>query len=105
MKNANLTRCFVFGCVLLLGATGVRAQDWPQWRGPNRDNKVTGFAAPSTWPKELTKKGNVSVGLGDASPVLVGDRVYVFARQGGDEVTLCLDGASGNEVWRDKYAA
>ncbi|MDK1032453.1 MAG: PQQ-like beta-propeller repeat protein, partial [Planctomycetia bacterium] len=30
---------------------------------------------------------------------------YVFARQGADEVTLCLDSSSGKELWRDKYAA
>ena len=27
------------------------AADWPQWRGPNRDNKVAGFSAPRAWPK------------------------------------------------------
>jgi outer membrane protein assembly factor BamB len=90
--------------LLLLSANGLWAQDWPQWRGPNRDNKVVGFTVPATWPKELTKKWTVNVGVGDSSPVLVGDKVYIFARQGGDEVTLCLDAATGNEVWKDKYA-
>src|SRR5262249_44914781 len=88
----------------MLSLTAV-ADDWPQWRGPNRDNKVAGFTAPATWPKELTKKWKVPVGLGDASPVLVGDKVYVFTRQGDDEVTLCLDAATGKEAWKDKYAA
>src|SRR2546422_531974 len=81
------------------------AADWPQWRGPNRDNKVEGFIAPATWPKELTKKWTVKVGYGDASPVLVGDKLYVFTRQGGDEVLSCLDAGSGKELWKDKYAA
>ena len=92
-------------CVLLLGANGVRAQDWPQWRGANRDNKLIGFTAPKEWPKELTKKWKVTVGVGEASPLLVGDKIYVFSRQGGDEVTLCLDAATGKEIWKDKYAA
>ena len=43
--------------------------------------------------------------LGDSSPVLVGNRLYVFTRQGDDEVTLCLDAANGKELWKDKYAA
>ena len=68
---------------LAVGVGGVAvAQDWPQWRGPGRDNKVTGFTAPAAWPKELTKKWQVKVGSGDSSPVLVGDKLYVFARQG-----------------------
>jgi outer membrane protein assembly factor BamB len=92
-------------CLMLLIGNCVAAQDWPQWRGPNRDNKVVGFAAPKEWPKEMTKKWKVSVGKGEGSPLLVGDKIYVFARQGDDEVTLCLDAATGNEIWKDKYAA
>jgi outer membrane protein assembly factor BamB len=92
-------------CLTLLIADALTAQDWPQWRGPNRDNKVVGFAAPKEWPKELTKKWQVTVGKGEASPLLVGDKLYVFARQGGDEVTVCLDAASGKEIWTDRYAA
>jgi outer membrane protein assembly factor BamB len=103
MKTVNATAGVLVGCVLL-GATGVRAQNWPQWRGPNRDAKVTGFKAPATWPKELTQKWKVTVGDGVATPALVGDRLYVFTRQGGDEVIRCLDAASGKELWQDKYA-
>jgi outer membrane protein assembly factor BamB len=91
--------------VILLGASGAGAQDWPQWRGTNRDGKVTGFTAPKTWPKELTKKWSVTVGDGVATPALVGDKLYVFGRQGGDEVVRCLNvAADGKEVWSDKYA-
>src|SRR5207253_4920607 len=89
----------------LLSASGVCAQDWPQWRGPNRDAKAEGFKAPQTWPKELTQKWKVTVGTGDATPALVGDKLYVFTREGSDEVIRCLDAASGNEVWKDKYAS
>jgi outer membrane protein assembly factor BamB len=94
---------FLLGGMLLSAGVG-GAQDWPQWRGPQRDNKVTGFAAPTAWPKELKKHWRVPVGLGESSPALVGDRVYTFGRQGGEEVILCLDAASGKELWRDKYA-
>ena len=91
--------------LVLISATCAFAQDWPQWRGANRDGKVTGFTAPETWPTELTQNWKVTVGTGDATPALVGDKLYVFARQGDDEVTLCLDAASGKELWRNKYAA
>jgi outer membrane protein assembly factor BamB len=98
------TGVIVYGAILLVG-NNAWTQDWPQWRGPNRDNKVTGFTEPKTWPKELTKKWTTAVGLGDASPVLVGDKLYVFTRDGGDEVIWCLDAGKGTEVWKDKYAA
>jgi outer membrane protein assembly factor BamB len=91
--------------VLLLSVSCADAQDWPQWRGPNRDAKATGFTAPTTWPKELTKHWKVTVGEGVATPALVGDKLYVFSREGGDEVLRCLDAATGKELWQDKYAA
>ena len=81
------------------------AQDWPQWRGANRDGKVTGFEAPKTWPKELAQKWKVEVGSGDATPALVGDKLYVFSRQGDEEMLRCLEAASGKEVWQAKYPA
>lgn len=81
------------------------AQDWPQWRGANRDAKATGFVAPAIWPAQLTEKWKVTVGDGVATPAVVGDKVYVFSRQEGEEVVRCLDAGTGNEVWQDKYAS
>jgi len=92
-------------CVILLIAGCVFAQDWPQWRGPNRDGKVSGFTAPREWPKEFTQKWKVTVGSGDATPALVGNKLYVFTRQGEDEVILCLNAGNGKELWNSKYAA
>jgi outer membrane protein assembly factor BamB len=93
------------GALALFSASSGFAADWPQWRGPNRDNKVAGFTAPATWPTELSQKWKATVGLGEASPALVGDRIYVFTRQGEEEVISCLDAATGKELWKDKYAA
>lgn len=105
MKIANIKRTIAGGCALMILAGGALAQDWPQWRGANRDGKASGFTAPKTWPAELAKKWNIPVGQADATPALVGDKLYVFARQDTDEVTLCLEAATGKELWRDKYAA
>jgi len=105
MSLANRMIGVATGVAVLLWATSTFAQDWPQWRGPNRDGKVTGFTVPQTWPKTLSQKWKTTVGLGDATPALVGDKLYVAVRQGGNEVTLCLDAGTGKEPWRDKYAA
>ncbi|HUU60169.1 MAG TPA: hypothetical protein VMZ50_11545, partial [Phycisphaerae bacterium] len=105
MRNANRSIGVIVSFVIFVCAGLVFAQDWPQWRGSNRDGKVTGFTAPKAWPKALTQKWKTTVGSGDATPALVKDKLYVFARQGADEVTLCLDAASGDELWKDKYAA
>ncbi len=83
----------------------VQAGDWPQWRGPHRDARAVGFAAPKTWPEKLTQKWKVTVGRSDGSPAVVGDRVYAFTRDDTGEVTLCLEAATGKELWREKYEA
>ena len=93
------------GCVVLIVTGGVLAGDWPQWRGANRDGKVSGFEAPSQWSERLTKKWKVPVGDGHSTPALVGGKLYVFARQGNEEVLMCLNAADGKELWRDKYRA
>ena len=90
---------------VLLAASVSYGQDWPQWRGPGRDGKAAGFAAPQSWPQTLVKKWQVTVGTGDATPALVGEKLYVSARQGDEEVLLSLGAADGKELWRDKYAA
>ena len=91
--------------VLALASPRAAAQDWPQWRGPDRDGSVTVFDVPASWPAGLTRQWTVDVGYGYGTPILVGDRVYVFARQGDDEVMLALDAASGETLWRSSYDA
>jgi len=95
----------VSGLLLITLATSTQAQDWPQWRGVNRDAKVTGFTAPKKWPDHLNQKWKIDVGQADATPALVGDKLYVFSRQETDEVTECLDAATGKQLWIDKYTA
>ena len=91
--------------LIITGSLSTSAQDWPQFRGINRDGKVTGFKAPQAWPKELTQQWKINVGFGDATPVLVGKKLYLSTRQGTDEVVLCLDAATGKELWKNVYAA
>ena len=95
----------MLSCFAIAFAKDTSAQDWPQWRGINRDAKVTGFRAPETWPKALTQVWKARVGVGVATPALVGNRLYVFSREDGQEVIRCLDAATGEEVWQDNDEA
>jgi outer membrane protein assembly factor BamB len=105
MKQTRISSVMIVWCVVAVCAGVVFGADWPQWRGSNRDGKAVGFEAPAKWPEKLTEKWKVTVGRGVSTPALVGERLYVFARQGDDEVTLCLNAGDGKEVWSDKYAA
>ena len=81
------------------------AGDWTQWRGPARDGSVGAFAVPATWPERLTQRWKVEVGLGYATPLIVGNRIYMFARQGDREVMSALDADSGKVLWSTGHTA
>ena len=102
MNTTQCTIVFVAASALIIAGDS-RAQDWPQWRGASRDGKAAEFNAPKTWPKELTQKWKVTIGEGVATPALVSGKLYVFSRQEGNEITRCLDAATGKELWQDKY--
>jgi len=84
--------------VLLLAAP-LAAQDWPQWRGPGRDG-IASLPRPAAWPRSLKLAWKTVVGEGHSSPVVAGDHVYAFARQGEREELLSLDLATGRVLWR-----
>lgn len=104
MKKVNLV-FILFVTFIIVSSTNSFSQDWPQWRGINRDSKVTGFNSPTAWPAELKQDWKVTVGFGDATPVLAGNKIYLNTRQGDQEVILCLDAATGKELWKNAYAA
>ena len=105
MKNTNRLIITLVGILILISSIQVFAQDWHQWRGVHRDGKVTGFNMPPNLSSALTSKWKITVGAGDATPALVGDRLYVCTRQDTEEVTMCLDAGNGKELWQDRYTA
>jgi outer membrane protein assembly factor BamB len=83
----------------------VLAQDWSQWRGPNRDGSVSSATLPRTWPATVTSAWRVEVGEGYSSPVISGARVFVHSRRDPEEVVTAIDVQSGKVLWQQKYQA
>jgi outer membrane protein assembly factor BamB len=90
--------------LVVIGMAPITGQDYPQWRGANRDGAAT-FNTPPAWPDQLTRQWQVDVGTGYAAPIVVRDRVYAFSRQGEDEVMRALDAANGKTIWETRYNA
>ena len=60
------------------GARAVRAEDWPQFRGPNRDGVWSETGIMENFPAEGLKiRWRAPIGSGNASPVVAGSRAYV----------------------------
>ncbi len=99
-----MSKLLLLAFVFVINTSVVRA-DWNQWRGPNRDGKVGGFQLPNPLPKQLVRKWKVEVGTGHSSPLVVGNHVFIFARQDDNEVVRCLELTTGKEVWKQSYPA
>jgi outer membrane protein assembly factor BamB len=86
--------------------TPVADEDWPQWRGPNRDGIAQGKGLLTRWPaggpRQLWKTPG---GPGHSSLAVVGGRVYTMVQDGADEVVVCLNSADGAVNWRQRYPA
>ncbi|HWY86990.1 MAG TPA: PQQ-binding-like beta-propeller repeat protein [Gemmataceae bacterium] len=86
---------------IMLSMSAVWANDWPQWRGPDRSgvSKETGLL--KAWPKDGPKLLWTFKNAGEAfsSLAVVGDTVYTLGTRGPDEIVLALDVRDGTEVW------
>ena len=93
-------------------AGSATSQDWPQWRGPNRDGiaaECPPLSWPPTGPKLMWKSefipSNLEGGFGSVS--IANGRVYCFVSwqsgfngaTGPQDVIVCLDEASSKTLW------
>jgi len=89
--------------LLLLGAVAT-AEDWPQFRGVNRDGISEEKGLLKKWPAsgpELLWQYD-ALGDGYASAAVVGDRVYSAGSRGGQAVVTALDTA-GKKLWERPF--
>ena len=82
-------------------ADPVQGEDWPQWRGPNRDGISRETGLLSQWPEEGPPVvWRVPGGEGFSSVSVAGGRAFTMAASGEDEFALCLDAATGKQLWK-----
>ncbi len=102
MTNVRLTLSLLVAMAALLPTVRAFAEDWPQWRGPNRDgvSKETGLL--KEWPKDsprLIWQVN-DLGGGYSTPSVAGGRIYVTANKGlEDEFVTARDAKDGSLLW------
>jgi len=92
----------------LLVPLALPAEDWPQFRGPNRDSVWNATGIVQTFPIEGLKiSWRMPVGRGWSSPVVAQGRVYVTDVQltppTARERVLCFDEANGKLLWNHEY--
>ena len=97
----------------LLAVPVARADDWPQWRGPERTEISKEKGLLKDWPRggpqllwTYSDAGNAYSG-----PAVVGNRLYTMGAEDGNEVVLALDVSAditkgtGKKVWSSKVGS
>ena len=91
-----------FVCVALAPAT-FAAQDWAQWRGPERNGRSSEKDLLQEWPREgpplVWSISNLGSGYG--SPAVRGDRLYLVENDGLEsESVAAFSAVDGARVWK-----
>jgi outer membrane protein assembly factor BamB len=89
-------------------SAALRAEDWPQWRGPNRDGMYGETGLLQSFPAEgLKVRWRAPVGWGFSSPVVAQGRVYLadseVVKPKAKERVHCFDETTGKALWTHVY--
>ncbi|HEX7376635.1 MAG TPA: PQQ-binding-like beta-propeller repeat protein [Pirellulales bacterium] len=101
-NKMTLTKCVAVLFLFSLAGAVLLADDWPQWRGPNRDGVSPEKGLLKQWPPAGPKLVWQIDNLGDgySTPAVVGGTIYLLANQGlDDEFIKALDAKDGKEIW------
>ncbi len=94
------------GCVALVLAPNLAADEWARWRGPSNNGISTEKGWKSTWPADGPKIAwKAKVGLGYSSVVIGGGRAYTLGHADEKDTIFCFDAATGKELWKHSFDA
>lgn len=79
----------------------VASGDWPQFRGPNRDNVSHETGLLKQWPEDGPALAWKTTGLGDgySSVAVSRGRIYTMGNRKNAEYLIALDAETGDELW------
>jgi hypothetical protein len=88
---------------LVVLASGVRAENWPGWRGPRGDGTSLETNVPVRWSPTNNVVWTATLpGRGHGSPIVWGDRMFLLAarEEREERVVVCVDARTGTSVWQ-----
>ena len=99
-------RFAALAALLLLPLPATAGEDWPQWRGPNRDGISLETGLRASWPDGGPPLVFRADGLGAGySTVAVADgRIHTQGMFSGREWIITLDAATGAQLWATPHA-
>jgi outer membrane protein assembly factor BamB len=79
--------------------------DWPQWRGPNRDGVSAERGLLKSWPAGGPPLAWRATGAGEgySSFAVAGGRLYTLGARGNREYVMAFDVANGQKLWEHAH--
>lgn len=105
--NTMKQKIYLAAVIILSVVSSARAQDWPQYLGPNRNSISPEKNILRTWPQNGPEvMWTVNIGIGFGGPVIKDGKVYLLDRDDktGDKLR-CFELTSGKELWSFSYEA
>ena len=97
----------IYFVLLLFSFSSVNSQDWPDWRGANRDGVWNETGIIEKFDSEIIKqKWSVSVGSGYSGPTVSQGKVYLsdlLVETSQTEGVLCFNEQIGAKIWEFRY--
>ncbi|MCI0538711.1 MAG: PQQ-like beta-propeller repeat protein, partial [Verrucomicrobiales bacterium] len=92
---------FSFCLVGLLAPSATRADDWPTWRGPNRDGISHEKNLPSNWSATENVDWKLPLpGRSGATPIIWGERIFLTTTDGDAIQLWAVDRNKGAVLWK-----
>ncbi len=105
-RFVDATRLVAIGFTFLAAFAGGPAlgEDWPCWRGPRHDGISRETGLLTQWPKDGPRQlWKVELSGGFSSVVVADGRLFTQTKEKNQEVVVCLDPATGRDLWRHRY--
>lgn len=100
MRAVTLVIFTLFLCSL---CHHLRADNWPQWRGPTGNNVAPGSGYATQWTPEENIAWHVELpGWGTSTPAVWGDRIFVTCADDGKNAIICLN-RKGERLWEQTF--
>lgn len=103
-KNKFYKSVIVLVVIIAVSVMESKAQDWPQWRGQNRDGVINNTGVNPDWtenkpPLLWTFR---EAGAGYSTPAIAGTMLYCQGAADGNDFAFALDTETGKLKWKQE---
>ena len=95
---ARSATTFLF--LMALSEAQIRAENWPQWRGPTNNGVSAETGVPTKWSKTENVAWRLELpGAAGATPIVWDKKIFLTSVDGSDLVLICCS-TDGKQLWK-----